>query len=333
MKKRFLIPVILLLIILISAAGGFIWWRDVSKPVASSKETIDFLVIKGRSASQIGQSLYEKGLIKSPLAFKFLVQLTGKSDQIQAGEFRLSPSFSLEQIVDVLSGPPLELWVTIPEGLRREEIVERFITGLEKQGQDTTEFRREFLERSENLEGYLFPDTYLFPRDVKASTVVSALKNTFDKKMGEVGSKYPSGYDLNDIVTLASLIEREAITNEERPVVAGILYNRLENDWPLQVDAAVQYAIANTNCKGKFGCVWWPKNLTKEDLEIDSPYNTYKYPGIPPAPISNPGLESLKAAADPTPSDYYFYIHADGKIYYAKTLDEHNANVRKYLGK
>ncbi len=291
------------------------------------------MVIRGRSASEIGRELYDKGLIRNPLAFKFYVQLTDKSDQIQAGEFRLSPSYSLEKIVDTLSGPPLELWVTVPEGLRREEVVEKFIAGLEKQGPDMIDFRKEFLQESVDMEGYLFPDTYLFPRDVSASKVVSTLRNTFDKKMQEIGNNYPNGYSLDNIVTLASLIEREAITDEERPVVAGILYNRLINDWPLQIDAAVQYAIASANCKGKVECSWWPKNLTQEDLEIDSPYNTYKYSGIPPAPISSPGLESLKAAADPESSDYFFYIHADGKIYYAKTLSEHNANVRKYLGK
>lgn len=333
MKKRLLIPIIFLVGMISFASGAYFWWSQNSESVSNSKEEIDFLVVRGRSASEIGQALFEKGLIRSPLAFKFYVQLTGKSDEIQAGEFRLSPTLSLEEIVEKLSGPPLELWVTIPEGLRKEEIVERFINGLEKEGPDITEFRKEFLEQSKSLEGYLFPDTYLFPRDVRALTVVSTLKSTFDKRMNEVGNNYPGGYDLNDIVTLASLIEREAITDEERSVVAGILYNRLTNDWPLQVDAAVQYALANESCSGKVECTWWPKNLTKEDLEIDSPYNTYKYPGIPPAPIANPGFESLKAAANPTPSDYYFYIHADGQIYYAKTLSEHNANVSRYLRK
>ena len=337
MKKfALLIPIFL---ILCFSVGFLIWWRNVSAPVSKGSETVDFLVVKGKSASQIGQALYEKNLIKSPLAFKFYVQLTGRSDQIQAGEFRLSPSYSLEKIVDTLRGSPLELWVTVPEGLRREEVVERFITGLEKESQDAVNFREVFLNESEDLEGYLFPDTYLFPREARASVIVSAMKNTFDKKMAEIGSKYPFGYDLNDMVVIASLIEREAKRNEERPVIAGILYNRLENDWPLQVDAAVQYAVANVKCQPKAdrpldeNCNnWWPI-LTREDLEINSPLNTYRFPGIPPYPIANPGLESLKAAVNPVSSDYFFYIHAGGKIYYAKTLDEHNANVRIYLGK
>ena len=315
-------------------AGGFFWWDQNSKPVSTSEETVDFLVLRGRSASQIGQSLYEKGLIRSSLAFKLHTQLFNRSKKIQAGEFRLSPSFSLEKIIETLSGSPLELWVTVPEGLRREEVVERFVNGLEKQGQEAIDFRKDFLDASEGLEGYLFPDTYLFPRDAKASTIVSAMKNTFDKRIKEVGSDYPYGYDFKDIVTLASLIEREAITNEERSIIAGILYNRLKNNWPLQVDAAVQYAVSSAKCKGQNAkCEsWWPI-LTRQDMDIESPYNTYKYPGIPPAPIANPGLESLKAAVNPVPTDYFFYIHAKGIIYYAKTLEEHNTNVRKYLGK
>ena len=123
MKKRFLIPIILLIGLFSFTGGVFYWWSQNSKAVSDSEETVDFLVVRGRSASEIGQALFEKRLIKSPLAFKFYVQLTGKQNQIQAGEFRLSPDLSLKEIVEALSGPPLELWVTIPEGLRREEIV------------------------------------------------------------------------------------------------------------------------------------------------------------------------------------------------------------------
>src|SRR4030042_5815470 len=331
-KKLFVLLVLLLSFLLV--IGVFLWWRNVSTPVSSSEETIDFLIVRGKSASQIGELLYQKGLIKSPLAFKFYVQLTGRSDKIQAGEFRLSYSYTLEEIVEALSGLPLELWTTIPEGLRREEVVERFIDGLEKQDQEAIGFREEFLKASDNLEGYLFPDTSLFPREVKASNVVSAMKNTFDQKITEIGNNYPEGFSQEDIVILASLIEREALTKEERPIIAGILYNRLKNNWLLQVDAAIQYAVGSASCQMlNAKCDnWWPI-LTKEDLEIDSLYNTYKYPGIPPTPISNPGFESLKAAASPVPSGYFFYIHADGKIYYAKTLEEHNSNVKKYLGK
>ena len=283
---------------------------------------------------EIGQKLYKEGFIKSPLAFKMYVQINGIAKKIQPGIFNLSSSQTLAEIAERLTRNPDEMRVTIPEGLRREEVVEILIAGLEIEDGDVADFRNAFLTGSQGKEGYLFPDTYDFLPGTPADKVVARLNQTFELKIKQIGGSYPSGYNLNDIVVIASLIEREAKTNEERPVIAGIIYKRLENDWPLQIDAAVQYAVANSKCKIQSSKCdnWWPI-LTRQDMDIDSPYNTYKYQGIPPAPIANPGLESLKAAANPVASDYFFYIHADGKIYYAKTLDEHNDNVRKYLGK
>jgi len=184
------------------------------------------------------------------------------------------------------------------------------------------------------MEGFLFPDTYLFPREVRAGSVTSAMKNTFDKRVSEIGGDKSSELKLEDVVTLASIIERETKTDAERSVVAGIFLNRLEIGMGLQADAATQYAVASERCSVNSGqCNWWPI-LTLADLQIDSPYNTYKYRGLPPAPIANPGLSSLKAAINPTETDYLYYLHdSDGKIHYAITLDEHNANVRRYLGK
>jgi UPF0755 protein len=332
MRKLFLLSLFVFLISF--SVGGIFWWSDNSKPVSVEGENQKFVVTRGVSASQVGQKLYKEGLIKSSLAFKIYVQVKGITKNIQPGIFNLSSNQSLIQIVERLTKNPDELRITIPEGLRREEIVEILITSLEIGDDSVSDFRSQFLAESQGKEGYLFPDTYDFLPGTDAARIVSRFMQTFDQKVGQIGNKYPAGYDLNDIVVLASLIEREAITDEERPVVAGILYNRLENDWPLQVDAAVQYAVSSAKCKGQNAKCdnWWPI-LTKQDLEIDSPYNTYKYPGIPPAPIANPGLESLKAAANPVTSDYYFYIHSGGKIYYAKTLEEHNTNVRRYLGK
>jgi len=135
-------------------------------------------------------------------------------------------------------------------------------------------------------------------------------------------------------VPIASLVERETRSEAERPVVAGILLKRLKAGWPLQVDAAVQYAVAGVNCS-RFdpACQWWP-SLTKEDLMINSPFNTYKFKGLPPAPIANPGLSSLEAAFSPEESDYWFYLHdGQGQIHYAKTLAEHQENIQKYLGR
>lgn len=330
MKKLLLIIPILILIGFLS----IFWWNNSIKPVSKDETPKDFLITKGTSATKIANNLQDEGIIKNSLAFKFYVQLTGKTKKIQAGEFSLSPSDNLFQIVESLLKGPKELWVTIPEGLRREEIAEKFILGLSKKDEDADTFRQEFLNLTTGEEGYLFPDTYLFPKTTTASKVVASMKNTFDKRMAEFKKDIDnSNLTLNQIVILASLIERETITDEERPIVAGILLNRVNADWPLQVDASVQYALASAKCRNTItNCEWWPRPLTKDDLSISSPLNTYKYPGLPPSPISNPGLSSLKAAIYPEETDYWYYLHDEkGQIHYAETLEEHNRNVAKYL--
>jgi UPF0755 protein len=331
--KRLLIPIVLAIFFIL---GANFWWSQNIKPVSNDISVVRFVIPKGYSASQIGNKLASQELIKSSLAFRFYVQVTGKAKKIQAGEYRLSSSFSLLKISEQFLKGPVELWVTIPEGLRREEIAERFIKGLEKEGSEAIDFRQEFLTESVGKEGFLFPDTYLFPKTASASAVVNKLFITFDQKIDDQMQKdiNKSSYTLSQIMTLASIIERETKTTEERPIVSGLFYKRLEVGWPLQADATLQYAIANENCNLKIeNCSWWMQ-LTKEDLEINSRYNTYKFAGLPPGPIANPGLSSIKAAIYPQESSYWFYLHdPQGKIHYARTIEEHNENIRKYLGK
>ena len=331
--KKLLIPLGFIAAALLLFGSGFFWWRQSSKAPSSEGKTVDFLVVRGRNAGQIGDLLFEEGLIKSALAFKIYVQVLGKADKIQAGQFRISPSFTLAKVVDTLTKPPAELWVTVPEGLRREEVVERFIKGLEIKEAEQEFFRQEFLSESEGAEGFLFPDTYLFPRTATAATIVKRMRSTFDIRAKTLEEASSSSLSLDEIVTLASIIERETKTNDERPAVAGILLNRLEIGMGLQADATVQYAVATLNCRAGVECNWWPV-LTGNDLSINSPFNTYRFRGLPPSPIASPGLSSLKAAANPEETDFLYYLHdAQGSIHYAETLTEHNENVRKYLGK
>lgn len=330
--KRFLIPIVLAIFFIL---GANFWWSQNIKPASDDTSVKRFVIPKGYSASQIGNKLVSQGLVKNSLAFRFYVQLTGRTKKIQAGEYGLSPSFSLLEISEQLMKGPVELWVTIPEGLRREEIAERFIIGLEKEGSGATDFRQEFLTGSLGEEGFLFPDTYLFPKTASASAVVKKLLATFDEKVDSQMREdiEKSDYTLSQIVTLASIIERETRTDEERPVVAGILLRRFGIGMGLQADATVQYAVADNNCRAGTDCSWWP-TLKKEDLQINSLYNSYKYRGLPPTPIANPGLSSIRAAIYPEASDYLYYLHdSNGQIHYAETLEEHNQNVRRYLGK
>ncbi|MFC1710442.1 endolytic transglycosylase MltG [Patescibacteria group bacterium] len=335
MKRYIAILLGLFLVISFISLFSWFWWNKSIGPVSSDTESYSFVITKGSSAMQVANKLEEKGIIKSALAFKIYTQVSGKADSIQAGEFELSPGDSLFETVGILLSGPMELWVTIPEGLRREEIALRFAQGLEKEGNEYEVFVDDFLLYSKGEEGYLFPDTYLFPKEVEAQKVVGVLRDTFNKRIADMGEDM-EGSDLgaSGVVTLASLIERETKGVDERPVVAGILLKRLNADWPLQVDATVQYAISSSNCKLDIAnCEWWP-TLTRNDLDINSPYNTYKYQGIPPGPIANPGLISLEAATYPKDSDFWFYIHDDkGVIHYARTQEEHAENVSTYLGK
>lgn len=318
------------LLFLIAIVAFLFWFKSVGSPASPDTSLKDFLIVRGASASQVGNNLFKEGLIKSPLAFKIYIQVTGKAKSIPAGEYRLSGSYSLFKLVDELTKGPTEIWVTIPEGLRREEIAEKFATSFGK----GEEFRNEFIVESEGLEGYLFPDTYLFPKTASASSVVTKMRSTFDKKTADLQEKIDSGsLSLNQVVTLASIVEREAKFADERPIVAGILLNRLNIGMGLQVDATVQYAVASKSCGSSASCEWWPI-LTRDDLEIASSYNTYRFRGLPPAPIASPGLSSIKAAVEPEPSDYLYYLHdSKGQAHYAETLEEHNENIRKYLSK
>ncbi len=317
MKKLLFLPLLVALLL----AAGAVWFYINVQPVSDNKVFSNFVIAKGLSASQVGTKLESAGLIKSALAFKIYIQFTGQSGKLQSGQFKLSPSFTLFQNINALFNGPAEIWVTIPEGLRREEVAAKFATTL---GRDST-FVNDFLLASKGQEGYLFPDTYLFPLDISASAVVTKMADTFTARTLGLA---PQGTNLTfaETVTLASLIERETKSDAERPIVAGIILNRIKIGMALQVDASVQYAVGTSKD-------WWPI-LGLTDLKINSPYNTYKFTGLPPNPIANPGLSSLKAAFNPAVTDYLYYIHdPTGQIHYAKTLAEHNANIAKYLSR
>jgi UPF0755 protein len=303
---------IVLCLILVGVTGFFTWVYENTKPVSNQNSISSFLILKGAAASVVGNDLQHEGLIRSSLVYKLYLYANNKQRSIVPGEYSLSPNMSLVEIVNQLTKGPQEIWVTIPEGLRREEIAQKFATSF---GKDQT-FVDEFLTASSGKEGYLFPDTYLFPKDASPSAVVTKMLDTFDKKVPDI---------THDQLVMASLIERETRGAAERPIVAGILYKRIEIGMPLQVDASIQYIT------GKPGN-YWPVVLL-DDRQIKSAFNTYLNLGLPPAPIANPGLSAMNAAINPQVSDYLYYLHDDkGVIHYAVTLAEHNANIKKYLG-
>jgi UPF0755 protein len=314
--------IILFFVVVAAGWSGWIWWNNSLSPVDSKDPTpIDFVVHKGDGVKIIASNLATQNLIRSPTGFYVLVKILGIERQIQAGDFRLNRAMNAKDVAVELTHGITDQWVTSLEGWRDEEIA----TKLSK---DLNIPEVEFLKYSK--QGYMFPDTYLIPQNATSGAVAQIFLDNFDKKvttqMRTDATK--SGLTLDQVLVMASIVEREGRSAQDRPIIAGILLKRLKADWPLEVDATLQYALGYQAGDKS----WWKKYLTDEDKKINSPYNTYLNPGLPPTPICNPGLESIKAVIYPTASDYWYYIHdTSGTVHFAKSIQEHNANVTKYL--
>jgi len=282
--------------------AGF-YFYTLSKPVSSVTEYRSFEIVKGQSVRSVASSLKSAGLIKSPLYFRYIVRQ--KNLTIQAGIFQISTSSALREIANTLTkGVTPDVKLTIPEGFRSEQIAETAGIPI-----------KEFLVAAKGLEGQLFPDTYFIKKGITAPEIVAIMHDNFIKKTGTV--------DKSTLI-LASLVERETKGDSEKPIVAGILKKRLATGWALELDATVQYFL------GKPGN-WWA-NTTLLDRKIASPYNTYLHTGLPPSPIGNPGLSSIKAVQNAVDSPYWFYLHdREGNIRYGSTLEEHNQNIARYI--
>lgn len=265
-------------------------------PVSNNAAPVEFEIKKGESVKSIASRLSSQKLLRSPLFFRLIVRQNKLT--IQAGLYQLSPSLPPNELARTLTrGLSVDKKLTIPEGYRREQIAE--LTGL----------------NIVSPEGRLFPDTYFIKADITAPELVDLMQANFAKKVGDIDQ---------ETLILASLVERETRGDAEKPIVAGILKKRLEAGWALELDATVQYFL------GKPGA-WWP-NTTLLDRKLASPYNTYLHPGLPPAPIGNPGLASINAVRNSQDSPYWFYLHdKSGTIRYGETLSAHNANIAKYI--
>jgi UPF0755 protein len=294
------------------------------KPVdPNSTLESQFVVPKGQSITKIGKRLKEENLIKNDLAFKLMVKKEKLENKIQAGSFKLSPSMTLLEIANNLTTGTEDEWVTIQEGWRKEEIAESMV----RQGFEFFD-KDEFLELAKYNEGKLFPDTYLVPQQISAKQFYSLLVNTFNKKIAGLENEIKnSDKSIEEILTMASLVEREGRGYQNLRYVAGILWNRIDIGMALQVDATLQYASGYSNSQQ----TWWREPLAS-DKEVESLYNTYKNPGLPPNPISNPGMDALRATINPIQSDYLYYIHDKSGIgHYATSYEGHLDNINKYL--
>jgi len=298
-----------------------IWWNNMLLAVNPKNNTPTiFVVNQGDGVREIAYNLRSKGLVRNPIAFFLLIKKLGLDKKIEAGDFRLNPSMTAEEIAQTLTHGRLDIWVTITEGVRAEEIAEI----LKNKIPTHKPFWKDVLVQKE---GYLFPDTYLIPKDADIELVVTLMLDNFDKKYTSIEINENSPFSKNDSVIVASLIEREAKFLQDRPLVASVILNRLNINMKLDIDATVQYALGyNQDQK-----TWWKKNLSLDDLKIGSPYNTYINQGLPPKPIANPGIESLRAAIEPENTEYLYYVSdKTGRNHYAKTFAEHQANINRY---
>ncbi len=294
------------------------------QPVSTDdKQLTRFVVTRGQSVSEIADKLQAENLIKSSTALKIYYRLNSDKYNVQAGSYEISPAMSVSEILEALGDGADDVWVTLPEGLRREEIAQSL-----NEYQLVNFDSDEFLLKTVGMEGRLFPDTYLVPKEITTQAVITLMNNTFENKLATLSQEIEdSEYSLEELITIASLLEREARGLDQMQRVAGVIYRRLEVGMPLQVDATLQYARGFDEQINS----WWPVPRSI-DKNLESRYNTYQNPGLPPGPICNPSFEALQAAVNPVFSDNLFYIHDQtGQIHFARTLEEHNQNINTYL--
>lgn len=296
----------------------------------NSSDQISVTIPQGSSGKDIAGILKEKGLIKSTWAFSFYIKEKELSGEMKAGHYVFRKNQTLPEIASMLGeGETSEMSVTLLEGWTAKQIAEE----LEEKGLTTVESFMNCLKAcdtlihfapDESLEGFLYPDTYFIDSITYSDTnFIRELLTNFENKLSEQewSDINNSKRTLEEIVTMASIVEREERNPDEKSTVAGILWNRFDNNVGLGADATVLYALGRT--KG---------GLSYDDLQVDSPYNTRKYAGLPPTPICNPSIQSIRAALYPKETDYMYYLHdEEGGIHYAKTLEGHNENKAKYL--
>lgn len=330
--------VVILVVALLVFAGARQLYDNLSGTNQMTPAAVTVRVKPGDGPAEISQTLERQGAIRSGVMFRTLVRLRNVGSKFTVGEHQIIRGMSMNQIIDVMTAPPKieEVSVTFPEGLRLEE----YAVILKKAGIIETEdafikatredYDFNFLRSRPpgvGLEGYLFPDTYRFVKGTKPHDIISRMLDNFDRQLTpELRAQADAQKrTIHQVVTLASIVEREAQKAEERATVAGVYVNRLDREMPLQADPTVQYGIGKPDN-------WWPKDATLANgLRQPGPFNTYLGPGLPPAPIANPGLASLKAAVQPEKHEFlYFVAKGDGSHAFAKTLDEHNANVRRF---
>lgn len=343
MKARTkIVGIILFLLVLI--LGGIAWylWNGL-QPVKKSDEAVQFTIEQGMGTTQIAQLLHEKSLIKNDLIFIGYLKWKEQGNHFQAGTYSTTPGHSIDDLIAMLNNGDVVkeemIRFTIPEGFTVEQLADKldkegFVEGttflkLANQSTNANETLATAIPKDSEikhaLEGYLFPETYEMKKGSTEAEIITTMTNQLEQKLNSIedleAQLKKRGLTLHELLTIASLVEREVVVDSERPLVAGIIDNRLKKGQKLEIDATVQYALDQPK-----------ERLYYKDLEIESPYNTYLTKGLPPGPICNPSLASIKAALQPESSEYFFYVtKKDGSQthLFAKTYKEHLVNIEK----
>lgn len=310
---------VLLVSILIAFAVLYFFVQYLSASPDFPEEGATLQIKRGMPVQKIAEEAERSGIVKSSLFLYAILTYSYDPTRIFAGTYRFEKPHSVFEVARKLALNDVDKTlksITIPEGVTRKDIAE--IAARKLTGFDTNAF----LELTRNNEGYLFPETYFLPEDFTAEEFVALLTETFSSQMAAYKETIAqSSFTEYEVLILASILEREANDAESMKMVSGILQNRMDIGMALQTDASIEYVLDKPIFE-----------LKPEDLDIDTPYNTYLYPGLVPTPIGNPGIQAIDAVLNPTPSEYFYYITGDdGNFYYAKTFEEHKENVRLHL--
>ncbi len=336
-RRRVVLFLAVAAVIFLVAATLVYAYYEIYTPVNKNNvEAVEFTVAKGQGVKEIAWQLASARLIRSAWWFKVYILYKKRSSAMQAGKYALGQNFNVPEIVGTITGGKVilnEVKITFPEGFSNKQVIARMgEQGLPADGAlgnetvDSYQVQYKFLSDAPagaSLEGFLFPDTYIFDRDDKSSAIIKKFLDNFDKKLTPDLREQISrqGRKIYDIIILASIVQQEAIGEEDMSLIAGVFANRLKINIALESDATINYVTGKKDRQPLY-----------EDLKIKSSYNTYLYRGLPPGPIANPGLEAIKAAISPAKTESLYFLHPlDGPTVFSKTLDEHNRNKAKWL--
>jgi UPF0755 protein len=319
---------VLAVLVLCAVVGTWSWlvFIDRSRPTTSTQ----VVILRGSTFGDIARELADSRVIDNAFAFRVLARLRHEGGEVRSGGYQFAAHQTASEVLHALvtGGAQTAVWVTIPEGFTAREIAER----LQREGLgEASLFEHAFLTtplvvdgtHAPNLEGYLFPNTYLVPIGATPQEIESQMTGEFFKELPSDAAAQARALHVNvpQLVTVASLVEREAKVDADRPLIAGVIYNRLRLGMPLQVDATIEYALPRHKTE-----------LSSQDLRIRSPYNSYRHTGLPPTPIANPGLASLDAALHPAKTSALYYVYCgNGRHVFAQSYSEQQANVARCL--